>query len=132
MSFDADAYIEALEPPRFTIKGKTHVGQFISIEDWGPFEQRLAKFQRFSEALKSGKVSSEDQISYEDIKRLILDYCNHAFPSPWYQLFNPWHRTVGSLVIRLPAAAMYKAARDFFECQARSMDVDAAVQEDES
>lgn len=120
MAIDVDAYIESLEPPSITIGGKTYVGQFLSLEEWLPFE---ARFQMF--ASKGGTID------LKTLKKLIRDYCYLAFPEKWYKLFNPWHKTMGDRVNALPPAAILKVMRDFFESQARVLDVRRAPEEGE-
>jgi len=129
MSFDADAYLEALQPPEITVGGKHYMGRFLSIEDWAPFEPRLAKFKEAQELLDMQKLDPKAiQAHANTVKQVIRDFCNAAFPSPWYQLFNPWYRTVAEQVLALPPAAMMKAAVDFFESQARALDVNRALE----
>ncbi len=109
MAFDADAYLEALEPPTIKVGGTTYVGKFLSIEEWLPFEDRFRKIDGDTE--------------YPVIKRLMRDYCSQAFPVPWYQLLNFKKKIVGELVTDLPPKAMLQAMRDFFKAQARALSV---------
>ena len=119
MAFDADAYLEALEPPEIKLGGKVYKGRHLSLEEWMPMEKQFSDF-------------SPESITVIQLKQLIRDFCNHAFPSPWWQLFNPRFKTVGEMVCNLPPSAMVKAATDFFESQARALDVQRAQTENEA
>jgi hypothetical protein len=121
---DVDAYLESLQPPTIKINGVTHVGKFLSHDEYMPFMMML------------NKVGSSEAEDWE-IKKLILDYCGKAFPRTrkqwWSDLFrsitpfvkpNP---TVGAQVIALPPTAMMKVMIDFFQSQARALNVQPVV-----
>lgn len=44
--FDRDAYLAALEPPRFSAGGVTYIGRILSAEEWFPLEAKLESIGR--------------------------------------------------------------------------------------
>lgn len=107
MSFNADAYLKALRLPSITLGGRTYTGRHLSLDEFLPFAERVAK-------LGAGKLS------WEETKHLVRDYCRAAFPQPW------WQKPVAEKLLRTPPAVIKKALSDFFACQARAMAVPGA------
>lgn len=113
--FDADQYLESLKPPEIKLQGKVYKGRLLSLEEWLPFEQTLGAF----------KTVKENGNAVQDLaamKSVIRKFCEVVFPTPFWQIFNPFKKTVAEMVIALPPAVMFKATRDFFESQARGLD----------
>lgn len=108
MSFDADAYLDSLQPPEIKLGGKTYKGRLLSLEEWMPFEPRL-------------QAVASEKATVEEIRGVIKDFCDAVFPVPLLDLLNFRRKTVGEQVVALPPAALLKAAAYFFECQARAM-----------
>jgi hypothetical protein len=106
--FDADAYLETLQPPTIKIGGKEYVGRLLSIEEWLPFEPRLNKI-------------AKQEADVDEIRDTIRDYCNLVFQPTWKDLFNFRRKTVAEQIVALPPRALLKAAADFFESQARAL-----------
>jgi len=119
MSFDADKYVEALEPPEIIIGGVTHTGRFLSIDQWTRFESQL-------------KAAVRGDLDMRSLRKLVRGYCRIVFP----RRFQFWKPSVGSRVLALPPVAMMKAVSHFFECQGRAMmerpgDVDSGDREED-
>jgi hypothetical protein len=116
VAVDVDLYLESLEPPAITLGGKTHKGRLLSLEEWLPFESQ------FQEIAQQG-----GDIKLETISKLVIEYCNVAFPITIWQALNPRRRPIGLQILDLPPVAMIKVMRDFFESQARGLDVQRAL-----
>jgi hypothetical protein len=121
VAVDVDLYLESLEPPTITIGGKTHKGRLLSLEEWLPFESQFQKI-----AQQGG------QIQLETIRKLVIDYCGAAFPISIWQALNFRRRPVSLQIMDLPPVAMIKVMRDFFESQARGLDVQRALEDEEN
>lgn len=120
MSFDADAYLKAvLEPPAILIDGVTYEGRLLSLEEWLPFQDRLAALQEVR--------NKEDPGAWRDVYKIVRDYCNLAFPEKWWCYLMPWRKTVADRVLELPPVAMLAAVQDFFVRQARALRFDAGA-----
>lgn len=111
MAVDADAYLESLEPPALTIGGTTYQGQFLSLEEWLPFESKFVTLSKM--------VVEDFDLNFW--RKLVLDFCLLAFPPRWRDVLNPWHKTVGQLVLTLPPVLQMKVMKDFFESQQRGI-----------
>ena len=121
MAVDVDLYLESLEPPTITIGGKTHKGRLLSLEEWLPFE---GQFQTIAE--------QGGDLSLDTIRKLVMDYCAVAFPISIWQALNFRRKPVSLQILELPPVAMIKVMRDFFESQARGLDVHRALEDDGS
>lgn len=65
---DAEAYQEALEPPRFTVGTRTFTGRVLSVFEQAAFDVRFAK-------LAAGALSEQDAST------LMREYLEALFPS---------------------------------------------------
>lgn len=103
--FDADQYIEALEPPVFKYGGRIYRGRILSMEDWVRFAPRLQKAAR-------------KELSHLDYQVLIWQLARAIFPRPWWKV---WERSVGSILLKLPIKVREAAVQDFLEPQGRAL-----------
>ena len=122
--FDADAFLETLKPPQIKLGGVTYTGRLLSIEEWLPFESRLSAFK---EVRENGNRIKD----LEEMKKVLKQFCDLAFPSPLWRIMNPFRKTISERIVALPPAALFKATRDFFECQRRALDTLRQVSEEE-
>lgn len=120
MAVDIDVYLDSLSPPEITINGKTFKGRLLSLPEWLPFEKQFANLGE-GDALAQFKV----------LQNLIQSFCDLAFPSPFWQLFNFRYKTVAQQILALPPSAMIKVMRDFFASQARGIDIRRVLAGDE-
>ncbi len=111
MAVDADAYLESLQPPSIKIGGVTYTGEFLSIEEWLPFEPRFKKLANMG----------TDGLDLKFWTKLILDFCDLAFPIRMRDAWNPRFTSVGQRVLKLPPFIQMKVMADFFASQQRGL-----------
>lgn len=107
MAFDADQYLEALQPPTYTHGGRTYVGRILSFEEWVRLAPDL-------------KRAAKGEMDYLGLRLFARRVCAAMFPRPWWKP-GP---SVASLVLSLPLAAQRDALADFFRSQARAMGIE--------
>lgn len=108
--FDADEYLEALNPPVFKYGGRTYRGRILSEEE----------FLRFAPQLQA---VARKKISYLEYRVLVWQIGRAIFPKPWWKV---WERSVGSILLKLPAKVREAALRDFLEPQGAAMGLQAS------
>lgn len=115
MRFDADAYMQALEPPVLMAGGQTFTGRLLSFEEWVALDGRLSRW-------RSGALN------YAQIKRLIRDLMDAIFPPPpkpplWRRLFLREKRegSAADALERLPMPVQLEAIKDFIDSQGNAL-----------
>lgn len=108
--FDADEFIEAMEPPVFRYRGRTYKGRILSDQEMLRFAPRLQKVV-------------EGKLSYLDGQVLVYQLGKAIFPKPWWQF---WRRSVGSILLKLPTKAREAALQDFLAPQGKALGVGSA------
>lgn len=103
--FDADAYAEALAPPRFKYRGRLYTGRPLSEEEWVRFDARVQQAAR-------------KEMSDAEFTALTRELVDAMFRRPWWGV---WRRRAVDIVMRLPPALRQAAFVSFLEAQARAM-----------
>lgn len=107
--FNADAYLESLEPPQVKLGGTLYKGRLLSIEEWAPFERRFSKM-----------VETPDDQTLNDVLGVVEDYLRLAFASyarPAWQFWRPRNPFVDRFMHQ-PAAMITKTMESFLRSQA--------------
>lgn len=108
--FDADEYLEALEPPVFKHKDRVHVGRILSEDE----------FLRFAPKLQA---AARKELDYTEYRVLIWQLGRAMFPKPFWKFWEP---SVGRILLRLPLKVREAALKDFFESQGKALGIKSA------
>lgn len=104
--FNADAFLEAIEPPTFTKDGVTYTGMVLGHDEWMKMAPRLR-------SLKTGKLS------YAQVRLLMRDLTFAMFPpSRWW---NFWEKGAAYHILRLPYQMQLEALTGFIQSQVQAM-----------
>lgn len=111
--FDANAYLDALKPPTFTVGDRTWRGRFLGVDSWFRLQERV-------EQLETGNLS------VLEMRKLIRDLTGAIFDPPraWWHRLIPWRPKYGEAVQAmdsLPLAAQMDALRTFIESQVTAL-----------
>lgn len=110
--FNAQEYLEALDRPTYTdTRGRTHVGEVVSTEEWLPIQERLFE-------------TVQDGVDMPTMRILVREITKLMFPVPWYQRLNPFYRSVTRDVLALPPMGMLSAVWSFLQSQGRQVGVE--------
>jgi hypothetical protein len=121
MAFDAKEYMASLEPPTLVaMDGTTHVGRFVSMDQWMTLWPRL-------------KSALERRLDYTGTKRLMDDLAATFFPPEpdtrgWFaRLWKPAPAPSGGFLAfqALPLQAQMDAMRDFMRAQAKALGMES-------
>jgi hypothetical protein len=100
-TFDGEAFLATLEPPRYRIGRRVYEGRILSAQDWFRFEARLQTI---------GEASADVQAA------ILRDVTDAMFPSPrWWQFWRP---CVSAHLLGLPQGAQIAAFASFVVAQA--------------
>ncbi|HRN54756.1 MAG TPA: hypothetical protein PK788_14770 [Gemmatimonadaceae bacterium] len=124
MHFDANTYLDALDPPKLTIGSETFTGRFLSVDEYARVAEKMGRY-------------GEGKMGWEEQKRMFKELCDLIFPPvnpypdvPWWKrLFSPPPVAPGSVyekLERLPYPVMVAAITSFTNSLARGLS-DAAV-----
>jgi hypothetical protein len=105
VNFNADAYLDAMERPSFTIGGRTHQGRILSFDEWLEFEPRM-------------RAAVAGELGPNDLRLLVYQFVRRLFPKPWWRF---WSRSVAWHLLSLPLEAQMKAVESFIRSQVRAM-----------
>lgn len=115
--YNADEFLQALEPPTIRLRGKTYQGRILDIHAWERFQMR-----EDMQAIQSEEATLRQ--AYE----AVYAFAELAFPRPlWRRL--PFVKWVPDWLIALPPKALLDAASDFFASQARAMGIENDVED---
>lgn len=114
MAYDADAMLEALEPPTFTAFGHTFRGRLMSAPAWLQLHVEKEKIDaQVRELTDAGKGYDAFVLSQKFVHKTICAF----FPRPWYALFNPALAAFKAMPLKIQTEML----EDFCESQRRSM-----------
>ena len=101
--FGRDAYLAALEPPRFDIGGgRVLVGRILSADEWFAFEDRLA-------------LAAADQLTRAGLRALMQEMTDAMFAPVGRVWFR---RPASKYLFDLPFSAQLETFRSFMIAQA--------------
>lgn len=107
-AFNADQYLEAIEPPTLTVHGKTYRGKILSHDEWMRFAPDL-------EALARHKLD------YRQTRLLIARLAYAMFPpSRWWRV---WERSGAHHLLNLPFQAQMDAMKGFLKSQSQALGI---------
>lgn len=98
---NADEYVETLDFPTLTVRGRTFTGRLLS------FPQAVAMQHLFD-----GMAERDD--SANGITRVIKHLCDTGFPRPWWKFWEP---RASTLVLSMPVSVQLRVMESFLESQ---------------
>lgn len=124
MHFDANTYLDALDPPKLTLGAETFVGRFLSVDEYAVVADKMGRY-------------GEGKMGWEEQKRLFKELCDLVFPPTSPPPAMPWYKRIFSAppvapdsvyakLERLPYPVMVAAITSFTNSLARGL-TDAAV-----
>jgi hypothetical protein len=128
MNFNADAYVQALEVPSFTVGKRTYRGRLMSALEWQAFGRQF-------EAMEAGALTDDES------RALVREFVEALFPAPPPQVTRHFFGlikrplpqiTPADVFMAMPVPVQLEALKSFARCLTMTLPTSGSGAEDGS